>query len=200
MDEASIILFMKASFEWVIQMILTGSSIRQSIANEDIFFEPFDPQAINPNSINYRLGEYLYQVQADTDDTIEYTPVPREGDRFLLRKGTLYLGHTHEIIGSRKYVTSLIGRSSVGRLGLFVQVSANLGQMGAIHRWTLELFPTQDIYVYPGQTIGQVSFWTTEGQPMAYSGWFGRHNIPMLSKQHDPIFTTRGAVHGFNRT
>lgn len=181
-------------------MILTGSAILRSIADKDIIFEPFDAQAINPNSINYRLGDRLYRVEANQENKIDYTPVACDGDRFLLRKDNLYLGHTHEIIGSKKYVASLIGRSSIGRLGLFVQVSANLGQMGAIHRWTLELYPTQDIYVYAGQTIGQVSFWTTQGEPMTYSGWFGRHNIPMPSKQHDPYFTTKGAVNDFNRS
>src|SRR5471030_258611 len=190
---------METLLKLVIKMILTGSAIRQSIANKDIFFEPFDSRAINPNSINYRLGDRLHQVEVDHENKINHTPVPFDGERFLLLKDKLYLGHTHEIIGSKKYVASLIGRSSIGRLGLFVQVSANLGQMGAIHRWTLELFPTQDIYVYPGQTIGQVSFWTTHGKPLAYSGWFGRHNIPMPSKQHDPSFTSRGAVNDFNR-
>jgi hypothetical protein len=44
-----------------------------------------------------------------------------------------------EELGSRKYAMSLIGRSSIGRLGLFLQVSANLGHTGSSHCWTLEL-------------------------------------------------------------
>ena len=81
-------------------------------------------------------------------------------------------------------MTSLIGRSSIGRLGLFVQLSANLGHRGVLHRWTLELLPAMDIYVYPGQVIGQVSFWTAVGEVLPYDGWYGRHDLPMPSKLH----------------
>jgi dCTP deaminase len=102
----------------------------------------------------------------------------------LLRKGQLYLCHTAERLGSTRFVTSLIGRSSIGRLGLFVQLSANLGHRGTVHRWTLELLPAIDIYVYPGQTIGQVSFWANVGDVAEYKGWYGRHDAPMLSKLH----------------
>lgn len=171
-------------------MILTGEAIYDAIVDGAITFHPFDKSAINPNSINYRLGERILHVFANQDDSSSTgcAELPLENGRFLLKKGLLYLGSTLETIGSEKYVTSLIGRSSIGRLGLFVQVSANLGHVGAIHQWTLELVPSIDIYVYPGQTIGQVSFWRCTGDQQRYDGWFGQHNQPMLSKFHDPFF------------
>lgn len=171
-------------------MILTGDAIHDAIVDGDITFSPFELDAINPNSINYRLGHRILQVSANSDGDFAAgcEELMLEENKFLLRKGCLYLGSTLETIGSDKYVTSLIGRSSVGRLGLFVQVSANLGHVGAIHQWTLELVPSIDIYVYPGQTIGQVSFWQCAGDQQRYDGWFGQHNQPMLSKHHDPFF------------
>jgi dCTP deaminase len=166
-------------------MILTGQAITEAVSTGDIVIDPFDTARVNPNSYNYRLGEEIYQVHADPgrDGFRQELLEPVDG-RVLLRKGQLYLGHTVERIGSGRYVTSLIGRSSVGRLGLFVQLSADLGHQGAVHRWTLELLAALDIYVYPGQIIGQVSFWNTQGTPAPYIGWYGRHNRPMPSKLH----------------
>ncbi|WP_434099617.1 dCTP deaminase [Streptomyces sviceus] len=166
-------------------MILTGKAIAEAVADGDIVIDPFDTERINPNSYNYRLGEEIYQVHADSDgDGFRQELLEPKENRVLLRKRQLYLGHTLEQIGSGRYVTSLIGRSSIGRLGLFVQLSADLGHQGAVHRWTLELLPALDIYVYPGQIIGQVSFWDTQGSPAPYIGWYGRHDRPMPSKLH----------------
>ncbi|WP_406091606.1 2'-deoxycytidine 5'-triphosphate deaminase domain-containing protein [Streptomyces sp. NBC_01013] len=166
-------------------MILTGQAITEAVSSGDIVIDPFDTERINPNSYNYRLGEEIYQVHADSDsDGFSQELLEPADGRVLLRKGQLYLGHTLEQIGSGQYVTSLIGRSSIGRLGLFVQLSADLGHQGAVHRWTLELLPALDIYVYPGQIIGQVSFWDSQGSGALYVGWYGRHDRPMPSKLH----------------
>ncbi|MGQ0840309.1 dCTP deaminase [Actinokineospora sp.] len=167
-------------------MILTGSAIVDAVDRGDIVIDPFDDARVNPNSYNYRLGQEIYHVRSSGDarlDAVQERMEPADG-RYLLRKGQFYLGHTAERIGSTRYVTSLIGRSSIGRMGLFVQLSADLGHCGAVHRWTLELLPTIDIYVYPGQIIGQVSFWAAMGDVLAYQGWYGRHDRPMPSKLH----------------
>lgn len=176
-------------------MILTGSAITEAVTRGDIVIDPFDEARVNPNSYNYRLGSEIFHVRSvrpgePTDrrgrngDGPQHQRMEPTGGRFLLRKGQFYLGHTLERIGSTRYVTSLIGRSSVGRLGLFVQLSADLGHCGAVHRWTLELLPTLDIYLYPGQILGQVSFWSTTGEILPYQGWYGRHDRPMPSKLH----------------
>ncbi len=167
-------------------MILTGAAIRDGVECGDIVIDPFDAERVNPNSYNYRLGSEIQSVEVADDPLlgVEHTVLEPDGGRFLLRKGRLYLGHTMERIGSTRYVTSLIGRSSIGRLGLFVQLSADLGHCGAVHRWTLELLPAMDIYVYPGQIIGQVSFWSSVGDVAAYEGWYGQHDRPMPSKLH----------------
>lgn len=167
-------------------MILTGAAITEAVRAGDIVIDPFDPGRVNPNSYNYRLGDEIHEVvvSGGAQPAADQVPLEPSGGRYLLRKGRLYLGHTLERIGSTPYVTSLIGRSSIGRLGLFVQLSADLGHQGAVHRWTLELLPALDIYVYPGQVIGQVSFWNSQGTPAPYAGWYGRHDRPMPSKLH----------------
>jgi dCTP deaminase len=175
-------------------MILTGSAIAEAVEHGDIVIDPFDVSRVNPNSYNYRLGQELYRVDAGDDPArggVRHR-MEMQGGRLLLKKGHLYLGHTLERIGSSEYVTSLIGRSSVGRMGLFVQLSADLGHRGAIHQWTLELLPVIDIYVYVGQNIGQVSFWTSAGEVLPYRGWYGRHDVPMPSKLHTADATPTG--------
>lgn len=169
-------------------MILTGNAIVEAVNCGDIVIDPFNVESVNPNSYNYKLGPDIYVVEPLPGGGGRRVKLRAKDGRILLKKGALHLGHTYEKIGSRKYVTSLIGRSSVGRLGIFVQVSANLGHMGAIHRWTLEIVTALDVYVYPGQTFGQVSFWSCVGQSLPYQGWFGQHDEPMPSKFHQESF------------
>jgi dCTP deaminase len=163
-------------------MILTGAAIAEAVARGEITIDPFDPKMLNPNSYNYRLGPTLKYSPAAVVDVRVDTPVtevtiPEDG--YVLQPGTLYLGATVETVGSRQYVPSLIGRSSLGRLGLFLQVTADLGQLGACHRWTLEMVAVQRLRVYAGMKIGQFSFWAPEGHRLPYRGFYGRVSEPV---------------------
>lgn len=95
-------------------------------------------------------------MRGDTQ-VFEEAAIPEDG--YILKPRQMYLGHTAETIGSRKYAMSLIGRSSVGRLGLFLQISANLGHTTSSHKWTLEMVSVKPLKIYPYMKIGQVSFW-----------------------------------------
>lgn len=170
-------------------VILTGNEIRRQVARKRIVIRPFLDDSINPNSYNYHLGNTLYRLTdpvLDPKQLHNYEVIELSEDGFELKPNTLYLGSTQEQIGSDHYVTSLIGRSSVGRLGLFLQVTADLGNLGAKHHWTLELKVVQPLKVYPGMKIGQVSFWATSGDPaMKYKGKYGAHTGPFYSKIYE---------------
>lgn len=160
-------------------MILTGSAIEDAVAKNEIHIDPFDSTLTNPNSYNYRLGPTLRVTTDKVADPFEMAlftefAIPESG--CVLVPGRVYLGTTVEEIGSSVYVTSLIGRSSLGRLGMFLQVSADLGQLGAVHRWTLEIVATQPIRVYAGMIVGQVSFWKPYGDKVPYHGYYGRRS------------------------
>lgn len=147
-------------------MILTGGQIQQEVVKGNIIIDPFQPELLNPNSYNYRLGKQLLMLTDSVIDavslpSITQIDIPNEG--FILEPGFVYLGSTHEIIGSDVYVPSLIGRSSLGRLGLFLQITADLGHIGTNHCWTLELTCVQPLVIYAGMRIGQVSFWQPVG-------------------------------------
>ena len=50
------------------------------------------------------------------------------------------------------------GRSSIGRLGLFVHVTAGFGDVGFCGYWTLEMFAVQPMRIYPGVPICQIFY------------------------------------------
>jgi dCTP deaminase len=99
-----------------------------------------------------------------------------------LRPDTLYLGHSIETIGSDTYVPILRGKSSTGRVGLFVHITADLVDIGFTGQFTLMLHAVQLVRVYPGMRIGQVTFWQTIGDVNLYSGKYQNSVGPMASR------------------
>ena len=137
---------------------------------------------VNPNSYNFRLGsKFLHSAGPDGPRaTPKALSLTSEG--VVLRPGNLYLGVTAEVIGSSAYAMTLLGRSSVGRLGLFLNVAADLGHVGSRSRWTLELSVVQPLRIYPGMVVGQVAFWVQHGATAGYRGRYhgDREPIPCL--------------------
>lgn len=162
-------------------MILTGSKIKEEVRSGNIVINPFCPEQVNPNSYNYRLGTTLKIFHKFDGYKSHFLEIEIPAKGYILKPKTMYLGHTKEIIGSSKYAMSLIGRSSMGRYGLFLQVSANLGHTASEHKWTLEIVAVQPIKVYPGMIIGQVSFWKNFGMINRYNGKYGFLNYPQES-------------------
>lgn len=164
-------------------MILSGQQIAEEVRLGRIVIDPFAEVDLNPNSYNYHLGTSVKFAPAcgqphDPSQSEEWVSEPITPQGVILYPSRLYLSHTRERIGSSVFVPSLIGRSSVGRLGLFVQVSADLGQLGAIHCWTLELAVVQPLRIYAGMRIGQVSFWVAKGYRSRYRGEYAHHSGP----------------------
>jgi Deoxycytidine deaminase len=155
-------------------MILTGNEINKEISTGNIVISPFDEKQLNPNSYNYRLSETIkiFDEMNGSKPMFREIKIPEEG--IVLEPRQLYLAHTLEVIGSKKYAMSLIGKSSIGRLGLFLQISANLGHTTSEHQWTLELMASKQIRLYPKMIIGQVSFWENKGDIEKYNGKYGR--------------------------
>jgi len=163
-------------------MILTKKKILDEVINSRIIIRPFLRSNLNPNSYNYTLGKkYCILDKKGLGDCNAHNlkTIPKKG--LLLMPRVLYLMHTHEIIGSHNYVVSLIGRSSMGRLGLFLTLSADLGNLGKAHKWTLEVYCVQPIMVYSGMKIGQVSFWKPRGEITKYIGNYSNYNLPKTS-------------------
>jgi dCTP deaminase len=164
-------------------MILTGPAIRAALKAGKVVLDPFDRSQVNPNSYNYHLGRHL-AVSCPQTGRIQRVVIPASG--YVLRPGVVYLGSTLERIGSKSYVTLLLGRSSVGRLGIFLNVTADLGHVGSCSHWTLELTAVQPVRIYPGMTIGQVSFWCTAARSQVkYRGRYHRDVRPVPNRDRN---------------
>ncbi|BAJ29079.1 MULTISPECIES: dCTP deaminase [Kitasatospora] len=154
-------------------MILTGPEITTAARDGRLRIAPFEPGQVNPNSYNVRLGPTLLTYTEEVIDAHRPNPT-REfeigNDGFVLQPGQLYLGHTVEEVGSDTFVPLLFGRSSVGRLGLFVEITAPIGDLGFHGQWTLMLSPTRPLRVYRGMKIGQIMFFLSVGPVDLYSG------------------------------
>lgn len=99
----------------------------------------------------------------------------------MLQPHHVYLFNTHEAIGSDRYVPIIRGRSSVGRLGVFIDITADLIDLGSFGQLTLQLHAVVPVRVYPLILIGQVTFWQVTGAVRAYSGKYKGLQSPVAS-------------------
>lgn len=152
-------------------MILSGLEVEKLIGKE-IFIDPYTPQQLNPNSYNLRLHHELLVYEDKVLDMKKDNPVrkiiiPEEG--LVLEPGLLYLGRTVETIKTEHHVPKLEGRSSIGRLGIMVHLTAGLGNIGSTGFWTLEIACIQPVRIYPNVAICQIYFHDIRGAHVKYS-------------------------------
>ena len=146
-------------------MILSGKEIARHLGKE-IVIEPFDSHRLNPNSYNLRLHNELLVYSNElldmkTPNPVEKLIIPKDG--LVLEPHRLYLGRTKEFTKTDRFVPMLEGRSSIGRLGLFIHVTAGFGDVGFAGYWTLEIFCVQPIRIYPDVEICQIYYHDIRG-------------------------------------
>lgn len=172
-------------------MILSGNEIRKQMAEGRIGIEPFDPKQVNPASYNLRLGNTLRVYTEDVLDSRGHNPtrdifIPPEG--YVLQAWQPYLATTVERTRTTDFAPKLDGRSSTGRLFLFVHVSAGFGDPGFgdpyAAEWTLELVPCISVRVYPGMEICQINYQEVRGDITPYNGRYQGQTGPTESRMH----------------
>lgn len=159
-------------------MLLSGEEIKRNL-NEKIFIEPYHESQLNPNSYNLRLSSELLAYRDDVLDMkannpVEQLTIPESG--LLLKANKLYLGRTVEYTKTDGFVPMLEGRSSIGRLGLFIHVTAGFGDVGFAGYWTLEMFCIHPIIIYPNVEICQIYYHTLQGDYNSYDSGKYQHN------------------------
>jgi dCTP deaminase len=159
--------------------IITGQMIETEQKNGRITITPFDKSRINPNSYNLRLGKrllvYIPDEGKDTvvldmkkDNPVSELEIGKKG--VVLLPGILYLGETMEHTETPHYVPIIEGRSSVGRLGIQVHVTAGFGDIGFKGKWTLEITVVHPVRVYAEVEICQIAYTTSYGKITPYQG------------------------------
>jgi dCTP deaminase len=148
-------------------MYLSDSAIHKNHESGHIVVTPWRDSCVGSNSYDVHLARALCEY-ADTvldaakdNRVIRYT-IPDEG--YVLEPGHLYLGVTQEHTRSYRHVPRLSGKSSTGRLGIAIHVTAGEGDVGFPGHWTLEIVVAVPVRIYAGMPIGQLSWHTVEGE------------------------------------
>ncbi len=152
-------------------MILTGKEIKKRLGT-DIKIEPFCDEQLNPNSYNLRLHNELMIYTDDVLDMKIKNPtetivIPPEG--YVLQPGQLYLARTEEYTETYGLVPMILGRSSVGRLGIAVHLTSGFGDIGFCGYWTLQLTCVKPVRIYPNMKICQIFYHDVLGEYESYS-------------------------------
>lgn len=151
-------------------MVLSDGTIRAEIEAGRIVLDPYEPNNIQPASVDVRCdkifrvfhnGRHPYiDVRKPMDDLTERVEI--EGDQpFILHPGEFVLGQTLErVTVPNDLVARLEGKSSLGRLGLLIHSTAGFIDSGFIGNITLELSNVANlpITIYNEMPIGQISF------------------------------------------
>ena len=95
-------------------------------------------------------------------------PFKMDNTGVVLRPGTLYLGRTNERTITHNLVPMIEGRSSIGRLGMFIHITAGFGDVGFNGFWTLEISVIQPLRIYPNIDICQIFYHTILGEVEEY--------------------------------
>lgn len=168
-------------------MILTGTEITENVKKGSIVIEPYLKENVNPNSYNFRLDRYLkvYRLfPLDPKKNNEYDVIEIPDDGLVLQPNKLYLANTIEVLGSTEYAPTFNARSSIARLGIFINLSASLCDIGFIGQLTLQLFCVHQVKIYPGINIGQMMFWKPKGKIILYSGKYQGSRGAQTTKIH----------------
>jgi len=158
-------------------MVLSGQEILRQLG-KNIIIEPFNEANLNPNSYNLTLhNELLVYEEVVLDmrrpNRVRRVTIPPQG--LTLQPNQLYLGRTVERTETHNFVPMIEGRSSIGRLGLFVHVTAGFGDVGFCGYWTLEMFAVQPVRIYPGVAICQIFYHDIRGPIVEYCAKY-QHN------------------------
>ena len=155
--------------------ILSDKTIKEYLEEGKIVIDPLkDEQQIQPSSVDMRLGDEIkvfkvnrkpYIDPKDEEDIAEYmesSTVP-EGEAFIIHPNEFALATTQEYVKvPDDLVARVEGRSSMGRLGVTMHVTAGYVDPGFEGRITLEIsnIGAMPVALYPGQRVCQLVFET----------------------------------------
>ena len=145
-------------------MILSDKTITEMLKSRELVIEPLNADQIQPASVDVRLGN-TFSVVDDTPSGIitlnsQITYKTITADRYLILPGQFVLATTMEYFELSDDLTAFVeGRSSLGRMGLFIQ-NAGWVDPGFHGEITLELFNANRcaIELHAGRRVGQLVF------------------------------------------
>ena len=150
--------------------MLSDGTIRRLVEEGRIVIDPWDPELVQPASVDLRLGDSFRVFHNHRTAAIDLREPPTNlteevrlagGEPFVIHPGEFVLGRTQEYVEIPDDVVARIeGKSSLGRLGLIVHATAGFVDPGFKGSLTLEItnLTRVPIKLYPGLLIAQLSF------------------------------------------
>lgn len=118
-------------------MILSDASIYGALQQSDLIISPIEENQIQPASVDLRLDRTLLNIDGEETDIFD--------EPYLLQPGEFILGSTLEYVEIPSDLVAMVdGRSSIGRLGVMVHVTAGYIDPGYCGNITLEIYNVSD--------------------------------------------------------
>jgi dCTP deaminase len=150
--------------------VLSDGAILELVQSGRIRIDPWDPELVQPASVDLRLGDSFRVFHNHRASAIDLRDPPSglteevvigSHESFVIHPGEFCLGRTLEWVELPDDIVARIeGKSSIGRLGLIVHATAGFCDPGWKGTLTLELnnLTRVPIKLYPGLLIAQLSF------------------------------------------
>jgi dCTP deaminase len=151
-------------------MILSDKDIRLALEGGEIEINPFNEKSLQAASVDLHLDRHFLVFNTKNNHVIDpkkpmdemMEEISISGDEpFVLHPGEFALGLILEKTGvSSNYVARLEGKSSIGRMGMLIHVTAGFLDPGNSLKMTLELHnvASMPILLYYKMPIAQMAF------------------------------------------
>lgn len=150
--------------------LMSDIDVLDAIEKGEVRVEPFDRSLLGPDSLDIRLGNEVLVSKTigrtvDPNKPENFFEEQKINGSFTLEPGQFVLGTTMERISLSESVAAQIeGRSSLGRLGIMVHMTAGIIHAGFGAKepssLTLEIYSVNpnSVYLHAGMKIAQLSF------------------------------------------
>lgn len=174
--------------------MLSDSQIKYAVHWGDIEISNFNEDRLQPSSYDVTLGATILELNdrdpvpldPKVDTTDQFHRVDMDETGHVLRFGKLILATTTERIKVGRHAARVEGKSSLGRLGVGVHVTAGFIDPGFDGQVTLELFcpHPRGVRLYPGMPVGQLAFFPVNSVEVPYHGKYVDQEGPQPSLFH----------------
>lgn len=152
--------------------------------------QPFEVDNLQPASYELTFdGSKIYRMSEDSKYVYDYksrmyyyddpwTDITTLSKSFKIHPHTLYIASCREWLTIPPFLMARFeGKSTLGRQGLLVHITAGYIDPGFTGNLTLELYnlTNHDIILSDGDKIGQLSFHTMDNTPTRLYGECGNH-------------------------
>ena len=145
-------------------MIVSDATMRELLDAGTVEIDPLEDYQLQPASVDLRLGDHFLKVDENTSECISLTEPVRytelRTEQIVIPPQSFLLAVTRERIRLPNDLIAFVeGRSSIGRIGLFIQ-NAGWVDPGFDGTITLELFNANrlPIRLTAGRRICQIVF------------------------------------------